>query len=127
MVCAAEVPHALDADTVIVPPLAPDVTLIVFVVEDPVQPPGNVQLYDVAFATGVMLYIFTEFAHTLALPAITPGVPGIGETVTDMIWAADVPHAFPATTEMFPLLAPTMALIEFVDDAPVQPPGKVQV
>ena len=41
--------------------------------------------------------------------------------------AADVPHVLDAVTEMFPLVALAVAVIELVVDVPVQPPGNVQV
>ena len=42
------VPHELFAVTDIVPPLAPAVVVIDVLVEDPLHPDGNVQVYDVA-------------------------------------------------------------------------------
>jgi hypothetical protein len=43
-VLAALVPHALLAVTLIVPPVPPIVTVMLFVVELPLQVPGSVQL-----------------------------------------------------------------------------------
>jgi hypothetical protein len=51
-VCIKEEPQALSADTVIFPLVFPAIALIVFVVEVPVHPEGNVHVYDVAPLTG---------------------------------------------------------------------------
>ena len=47
-VLGAEEPQELFAVTDIVPPLAPAVVVIDVLVEDPLHPDGNVQVYDVA-------------------------------------------------------------------------------
>ena len=54
-VCAALVPQALLATTEIVPPVVVAVAVMLGVVDVPVQPPGNVHVYDVAPLTGLML------------------------------------------------------------------------
>lgn len=41
-------PHALTATTEMLPPAAPATTVILFVVDVPVHPEGNVQMYEVA-------------------------------------------------------------------------------
>ena len=43
-VCAAPVPQALFATTVIVPPVLPEIALSVGVIELPIHPPGSVQV-----------------------------------------------------------------------------------
>lgn len=43
-VCAAELPQLLFAVTLIVPPDAPAVVLMLLVEDDPLQPAGNVQV-----------------------------------------------------------------------------------
>ena len=48
-------------------------------------------------------------------------------TVTASVAAADDPHALLAVTVTFPLVALAVALIEFVVEVPVHPPGRVQV
>jgi hypothetical protein len=50
-----EVPQELFAVTDIVPPLAPAVAVIEVVVDDPLHPEGNVQVYDVAPDTASIL------------------------------------------------------------------------
>lgn len=52
---AEEEPHEFTAVTDIVPPIVPTVAVILFVVDDPVHPEGNVQLYDVAPDTADMV------------------------------------------------------------------------
>lgn len=46
-----EVPHEFTATTDITPPVLPIVAVIVLVVELPVEPEGNVHVYEVAPAT----------------------------------------------------------------------------
>ena len=54
-VCGALAPQALFAVTEIVPPAAPTVAETEFVVDVPLQPPGNVHVYEVAVGTAVIL------------------------------------------------------------------------
>lgn len=54
-VCVGELPHALEAVTVMLPALAPAVTVMLLVMLLPLHPPGMVQTYPVAPPTG-----FTE-------------------------------------------------------------------
>ena len=54
-VCDADEPQALLAETEIVPPDAFDVEEIVFVDDEPDQPTGNAQLYEVAPLTVAIL------------------------------------------------------------------------
>ena len=65
--------------------------------------------------------------QTVALPVIIPGWAGMTLTVTASVAAADDPHALLAVTVTFPLVALAVALIEFVVEVPVHPPGRVQV
>ena len=53
-------PHELIAITEIVPPPEPTVTEIDSVVELPLQPEGNVHVYEVAPVTEAMLYTCCE-------------------------------------------------------------------
>jgi hypothetical protein len=54
-VCAVLLPHPLFAVTLIFPPLAPTVAVMLFVVEFPVQPFGKVHVYEVAPETAATL------------------------------------------------------------------------
>ena len=71
-VCAAELPHKLFAVTVIVP-LEPAVAVMLVVVLVPLQPPGKVQVYDVAPLTAAILYVFDDPAHNIVEPLMLPG------------------------------------------------------
>ena len=66
----------LMAVTLIVPPVLPVVTLIVFVVELPDHPEGKVHAYEVAPATGMMVYVCDVPVHGEAAPEIFPGCNG---------------------------------------------------
>ena len=109
------------------PLVALAVALIEFVVDVPVQPPGNVQVYDVAPATAVIEYVFVVPEQIVTVPEIVPGVVGIVFTTTANVCALEFPQALFAVTVMFPEVALAVALIEFVVDVPVQPPGIVHV
>jgi hypothetical protein len=126
-VCAVELPQELFAVTEIVPPPAPAVALIEFVVDVPLQPPGNVQVYDVAPATAVIEYVFIVPLQMVAVPEIVPGVAGIVFTITANVCAGELPQVLFAVTVIFPLVELVVVLIEFVVEVPVHPPGKVQV
>ena len=126
-VCAVEFPHVLFAVTVIFPLVALAVALMLFVVDVPVQPPGNVHVYDVAPATAAIEYVFVVPEQIVAVPEIVPGVAGIVFTTTAKVCPEEFPQALFAVTVIFPLVALAVALIEFVVDVPVQPPGNVQV
>ena len=66
-------------------------------------------------------------AQKLALPVITDGVAGTVFTVIAKVAAVEFPQVLFAVTVIFPLVALAVALILFVVDVPVQPPGNVQV
>jgi hypothetical protein len=124
---ATEDPHALLAVTDTLPPLVPAVALIEFVVELPVQPEGNVQVYVVAPGTAVVEYVLVLFVHTEALPVIEPGCAGIDEVVTTKTCAMELPQVLFATTLILPPVAPAVVVIELVLEVPVHPEGKVHV
>lgn len=70
------VPHAFTAATATVPEVLPAVTVMLFVVELPDQPPGKLQEYEVAPLTLATLYVTDAPAHGAALPEIAPGCEG---------------------------------------------------
>ena len=72
-VLAIPEPHILLGITDIVPPAAPGVADIEVVVELPLHPDGNIQVYEVAPVTSEMLKICGIPSHTTVLPEITPG------------------------------------------------------
>jgi hypothetical protein len=55
------------------PPVDPTFVVIEVVLEEPVQPVGNVQEYDVAPGTEEMKYVSTVPWHGVELPEIVPG------------------------------------------------------
>ena len=56
-----------------------------------------------------------------------PGVFGTVFTDIAKVCAADDPQALSAVTVIFPLKVLAVVLMEFVDEIPVHPEGKVQV
>ncbi len=62
--------------------------------------------------------------QTFIFPIIIFGDKGDVFTFTANVWSAEDPHEFNAETLMFPLEIPAVVVIEFVEDAPVQDPGK---
>ena len=102
--------------------------LIEVLVEDPVQPDGKVQVYEVAPLTEDMLNVFELPEQIVVLPVIAPGCVGADVvTVTDRVWALLEPQELFAMTCMFPDVAPGITTIELVVEVPVQPEGNVQV
>ena len=71
--------------------------------------------------------MFDEPAQIGDVPAITPGVAGAVFTVIACEEAAEDPQVLFAVTLTFPPAKPAVAVIEFVVDVPVQPPGNVHV
>ena len=125
--CAAEVPQLLLAETETFPPVEPAKAVMELVVEEPVQPLGNIHVYDVAPVTVVILYMFELPEQMLVLPLMAPGLEGTGVTVTDNVWAEDEPQVLFADTVTFPLVVLAVAVMEVDVEEPVQPPGSVQV
>jgi hypothetical protein len=122
-----EFPQELFAVTVIFPLVELTVTEILLVVDVPVQPPGNVHVYDVAPATAVTEYVFVVPEQIVVVPEIVPGVVGIVFTVIAKVCAVEFPQVLLAVTVIFPDVALAVAEILFTVEVPVQPPGNVQV
>jgi hypothetical protein len=70
--------------------------------------------------------VFVLPAQTVALPLMVPGVGGAAPTDTVRLAAGDVPQAFEAATVTVPPVGPAVAVMEFVAEVPVHPPGNVQ-
>lgn len=70
-------PQVLFAETEIFPPVIPATAEIELEDEEPVHPPGNVHVYEVAPGTSTMLYELELPPQTLEFPVIVTGVPGI--------------------------------------------------
>ena len=105
--------------------MAPAVTVMLFDVELPLHPEGNVQLYDVAPETDDMEYVCDEPEQTLALPLIVPGCAGKVVTVTLRLRVELVPQLLLAATETEPLLPEVINVMLFVVEVPVHPDGLV--
>ena len=127
-VCAVELPHALLAVTEIEPAAEPAVTMMVEVVEVPLQPLGNVHVYEVAPFTALTVNVLFELElQTLIGPRIAAGIAGAEPKLTASVCAGEFPQKPPAVTEIVPPLAPTVATMLSVVELPVHVPGKVQV
>ena len=120
-------PQLLFAETLIFPLVELAVAVMDVEKELPDQPEGNVQVYEVAPATGVMLYILVLPSQTDAEPLMLPGVAGMVLTVTLWVSTADEPQALLAITVIFPVVDPAVVVIDVVVEVPDQPEGKVQV
>ena len=80
------------ATTVMRPPVPLGIAVILFVEEFPDQPPGRVHVYEVAPATGVMLYVCCTPLHTATAPAIGPGDAGALPEFTVSVCGVEVPQ-----------------------------------
>ena len=120
-------PHELFAVTEIFPPFAPGVAVIDVEAELPLQPDGNVHVYDVAPATEAMLYVCETPWHTVVFPVIAPGWAGIAVTDTLNVRGVPEPHELFAVTEILPLFAPGVAVIDVEAELPLHPDGNVHV
>ena len=65
--------------------------------------------------------------QTVELPVIVPGCDGTGVTVTASVRGVEPPQELFAVTEIFPLVALAVALMEVVVELPDQPEGNTQV
>lgn len=63
----------------------------------------------------------------MVVPAMAPGVAGIGVTVIAKVAAEELPHELLAVTVMLPLVALAVVEMELVVDVPLQPDGNVHV
>ena len=80
-----EGPQSLFATTVTFPPEELEAVVIEVVVELPLHPEGNVQVYDVAPATELMEYVFELLAQMDELPLIGGGWDGGVQLWTVMV------------------------------------------
>ncbi len=124
-VCADEEPQVLLAVTIIFP-LEPAVALMLLLELVPLQPNGNVQLYEVAPGSFVTEYVSAIPEHKIVLPLIALGITGTSSTFTLTVCADEVPHALLAVTVMFPPTEPTVAFMLLLVLLPLQPIGKDQ-
>jgi hypothetical protein len=120
-------PQTLFAVTEIFPFVVSAVVLIVFVVEVPVQPLGNVQVYEVAPFITAILYVFELPEQIVAFPLIVAGLAGAELTVTVNDLGDDEPQELLAITVILPPAEPDVAKMESFIDVPVQPLGRVQI
>jgi hypothetical protein len=77
--------------------------------------------------TGLTLKVCGTFGQMLFRPVIALGVPGALPGSIALVRAIDGAPQPLATTEMVPLLAPGITLMELVVELPLQPLGSVQV
>jgi hypothetical protein len=71
--------------------------------------------------------VFDDPEQIVVVPVMEPGVAGIVFTVIASVCGALLPQVLSAVTVIFPDVALAVAVILLVVDAPVHPPGNVQV
>ena len=71
--------------TEILPLVALEVVVIEVVEDVPDQPPGKVHVYDVAPATGEILYVLDVPEQIAVFPVINPGWAGVGHGETMIV------------------------------------------
>jgi hypothetical protein len=71
--------------------------------------------------------VFVLAVQTVALPLMDPSVGSTASTDTVRLAAGETPQAFEAVTVTVPPVGPAVAVMEFVVEAPVHPPGNVQM
>jgi hypothetical protein len=67
-----------------------------------------------------------QSGNTASLEILMVGVT-IGMAVTGLLLATELPHVLDDLTVILPLALPTVTVIEFVVEVPVQPVGMVQM
>ena len=97
---------------------------MLFVVEVPDQPDGNVQVY-VKDDPGTVAteQVCEEFGHKLVLPEITPGEAGNAVIETFTVLGLLLPQLFTATTDTVPPDDPVVVTMLLVVEVPVHPDG----
>jgi hypothetical protein len=101
---------------------------MLLVVDVPVRPAGNVQLYDVAPVIAVQVYVVVVSPQIWLGPVIDEGVAGA--LLTGSVFAGELPQALFALTVMLPDTNTELSIFTvmvFVVDDPVMPAGRVHV
>ena len=91
-ILGVDAPQLDTAATLTVPLVADGMTVMLGLLLVPVHPPGSVQAYDTAPATGAMLYVCCAPLHTTVMPEIAPGVAGVLAELTASVCKAEVPQ-----------------------------------
>lgn len=124
-------PQLFVALTQIFPVVVPKVTeiLVVPCPEFIVVPAGTVQVYEVAPGTAEIEYVSVCPGQTASVPEIDPGAAGGAAIVIETQRAVLVPQAFDAVTQILPLVAPAVMVMEVVPcpEVMVVPAGTVQL
>lgn len=110
------------------PPFEVAVATMVLVVDEPVQPNGNVHVYEVAPLTGATESVSVLPApQAIGAPRIVTGVAGALPGPTASVCAVELPQTLLATTDRVPAFVPIDDIMESEVEVPVQPLGRVQV
>ena len=126
-VWAGELPQLLLAVTLTVPPIVPDVDMILLVVELPVHPTGSDHVYEVAPLTVAIENVSGTLLQTAAVPLMAAGVAGVLPMLTARVWAAELPQALLAVTDTVPAVTSDVAVMLSPMEEPVHVPGSDHV